>query len=209
MKRTLIFYFLTTLLLSPIVQIYAQTEKRKFLIGGGSSLEYASYSSKHKTTSGGGDDGKTRYLDIIGQVGYFVFNKFVTGLEVPYSYTKEIAADEGHDYSYINSSITLIPFLRCYLGKSNIKPYLHGGIGPGWGKTKYFEDSGEKVKVPTKISAYEIGGGLGIFLNEFFSIDLGLGYVLASEKWLDKYTNMNYKSTSRGLGISIGIVVCM
>lgn len=205
MKQTIIWSFLLTAFFSSVGQINAQTEKGKILIGGESSLEFSSFSSKWQTDYGNGDNGKSRYLDITAQIGYFVFNNFVVGLEIPYTYTKEI----GEDNTYISSSVTFVPFLKCYLGKTKIKPYLQGGIGPGWGNTKNDSFYGSDIKVPTKILAYEIGGGLGIFLNEHFSIDLGLGYASASAKWLDENTNMNWKNTSSGIGASIGIVVCL
>ena len=207
MKRTLFFPMLTTLLLSSIAQIQAQTENGKFIIGAGSNLEFTSTNNKWKTDYGNGDYGKSRYLDINAQIGYFVFRNFAVGLEIPYSYTKEIDENADYDYTYISSSVSFIPFVRIYAGKSNIKPYLHGGIGPGWGMTKYFDTGGDETKVPTKILAYEIGGGIGLFINEQISIDIGLSYASGSAKWFDKDRNENWKRTSSGIGASIGIIV--
>jgi outer membrane protein len=207
MKRTLFIPMLTALFLSQIVQIQAQTENGKFIIGAGSNLEFTSIQNKWKTDYGNGDDGKSTSLNINAQIGYFVFRNCAVGLEIPYSHTKEIDEGETYDYTYISSSTSFIPFIRIYIGKTNIKPYLHGGIGPGWGKTKYFDIGGDETKVPTKILAYEIGGGLGLFINEYMSIDIGLGYASASVKWNDKDTNMNWKNTSSGIGGSIGFII--
>ncbi|MBN1183396.1 MAG: outer membrane beta-barrel protein [Bacteroidales bacterium] len=207
MKRTIFSLLLTTLFLSSIVQSQAQTEKGKFIIGAGSNLEFTSISTKWDTDSGSGDDGKSRNLALNAQIGYFVLGNCAVGLEIPYIFIKEIDADEGHDYSYISSSISFIPFLRIYIGNSKIKPYLHGGVGAGRGMTKYFDSGGDETKVPTKILASEIGGGLGLFLNEQISIDLGIGYASANAKWVDKNTNMNWKSTISGIGATIGIIV--
>jgi opacity protein-like surface antigen len=205
MKQTIFCSLLLILFISSAGQISAQTEKGKLLLAGESSLDFSSFNSKWQTDYGSGDNGKSRYLDIKAQIGYFIFSNFVIGLEIPYSYSKEIKESN----TSITSSVTFVPFLKCYLGKSKIKPYLQGGIGLGRGNNKFDDAYSSETKVPTKISAREIGGGLGIFLNEHFSMDLGIGYAYVSSKWLDKSTNMNWKYTSKGIGASIGIVICL
>jgi hypothetical protein len=205
MKQTIIWSFLFTSLLSSAGQICAQTEKGNILFAGESGLNFSSFNSKWKSDYGSGDNGKSRNLDLTAQVGYFVLNNIVIGLEIPYSYSKYI---DGNSTS-ISSSVTLVPFLKCYIGKSKVKPYLQGGIGIGWGNEKYDDSYADEIKVPTKIAAAEIGGGLGIFLNEHFSIDIGMGYASASSKWLDESTNVNYKNTAKGIAASIGFVICL
>ncbi len=211
MKQTFFYCFLITAFLSTGVKTYAQTEKGKILLGGQSSLEFTSFSSKWETDSGSGDNGKTRALDITPQVGYFIANNFAVGLEMPYNYSKEIDGDD----SYTTSSFTVVPFVRYYFGKSNLKPYLHGGIGPGWGKTEIDYNS---ISDPnfvfdpnfsTHLLAYELGGGIAIFLNDLVSLEFGLGYASASVKWFDKNDKMNRKNTANGIGASIGIVVSL
>ena len=199
MKKRAILILISMSFLISSGQIIGQTEKGKFLIGGSSSLDFASYSSKWETEYGSGDNGKFRNLDFTIQSGYFVFNNLAAGLEIPFNYSKEI---DGNDY-YTSTSVTLIPFVCYYFGKGKIKPYLVGGIGPGWGKEHYSSDN--DLKIPTKILACEIDGGLAVFLNEHISLDFGLGYAYASTKWNDEDSNMNYKTSSSGLGFNIGI----
>ena len=205
MKRTILYCFLVAVLIGTARTTNAQTEKGKILLGGQSSLEFTSFSSKWKTDNNSGDNGKIRYLDIIPQVGYFIANNLAVGLEIPYSFSKEI--DE--DNSYTTYSFSVVPFARYYFGKAKLKPYLHGGIGPGWGKNKSVIFKSPDIEVSTNLLAYELGGGLGIFINEHVSLDLGLGYASASSKWVDPNTNTNWQNTVSGIGANIGIVVCL
>lgn len=215
MKRTFLYCFLITAFLSAGVKTYAQTEKGKILLGGQSSLDFTSFSSKWKTDSGSGDNGKTRTLDITPQVGYFIANNFAVGLEMPYNYSKDIDGDD----SFTTSSYTVVPFVRYYFGKTKIKPYLHGGIGPGWGKTKIdynlYPDSNPDPNYifdpnySSHLFTYEMGGGLAVFLNEHVSLEFGLGYASASAKWYDKNVKMNRENTASGIGASIGIAMSL
>jgi outer membrane protein len=198
MKKTVILSFLSIALLISQEQINAQTEKGNFLIGGSSSLGFTSYGIKWETDYGSGEQGKFRNLDLTAQSGYFVFNNFAAGLEIPFSYSKEI---EDNDY-YVSSSIAFIPFVCYYFCKGNLKPFLVAGIGPGWGKEHYSSDN--DLKIPTRMLACEIDGGLAVFLNEHISLDFGLGYTNISTKWTDEDSNMNYKTTSSGMGFNIG-----
>ena len=177
------------------------------MIGGQSKLEFTSFKSKWKNDTGSGDNGKTRNLAFTPQIGRFVANNLAVGLEIPYSFNKEI---EGEN-SYATSSISIVPFVRYYFGTAKIKPYLHGAIGPGWGRSKVelnenldpnfsFED-----KRNTNLFATEIGGGIAVFVNQYISIDLGLGYNSVSAS--DKSSNNDRKDIISGFGSNIGVVV--
>lgn len=72
MKRTIIYCFLVAVLIGTVRTTNAQTEKGKILLGGQSSLEFTSVNPKWETDYASGDNGKTRNLEIIPQVGYFI-----------------------------------------------------------------------------------------------------------------------------------------
>jgi len=204
MKNYLFSTLITLLLLPSVSQIHAQTEKGKFLIGAESSFRLTSIKSKWKTDYNSGDDGKSISFNIDPGIGYFLFKNCAFGIYIPYSFTKEIEADEGHDYTYVISSTNILPFLRIYFSNSIFKPYLYGGVGPGWGVTKYFDGYGDLTKVPTKILSYEIGGGTSLFINKNISIDFGFGYASATSKWTDENTNMDWENKNAAIGVAIG-----
>ena len=200
-KIQLLFY-LSLFLATPII---AQTEKGNLMIGSQTNLAYSSTHSKLETEFGTNDYGKLRNVQLGLQFGYFVFNNFLAGIEIPFTFSKEITGVQFFN----TTTIAFVPFLSCYFGNGKIKPYLMAGAGPGWGKDRYHLSSDTDLKVPNKIFTYELGGGLGIFLNEHFSIDLGLGYLYTHSKWHDDSTNTDNKYITDGLGFNIGIVYCL
>ena len=98
------------------------------------------------------------------------------------------------------------PFLRCYIGSSNIKPYLHGEVGLGTEKSKTPGVSNE-FSTSADIFLYELGGGIGIFLNEKVSLDIGLAY--ASVSFKRRLNNLNFKDIANGFGLGIGFVIVL
>lgn len=77
----------------------------------------------------------------------------------------------------------VMPFTRYYFGKTKVKPYLHGAVGPGWGKSKASISMGQDIETKFKLTDYELAGGLGVFLNDYVSLDFSLGYGKATTKW--------------------------
>lgn len=174
-------------------------------MGGESSLDYTTFKLKGATEYATLNNGKSRSLDITPTVGYFIVNNLAVGLEAPYSFSKDT---EG-DISNTMSSFFVVPFVRYYFDKAKMKPYLHGGVGPGWGNNKTVMPYTPNVKIPTNLLAYEMGGGIDIFINEHVALDIGMGYTSLSTKYLDPNINMKWKNTMSGISASIGIVVCL
>lgn len=204
MKKRRLFIPMIILTFTSLMTLKAQTEEGKFLIGGSGNLNFSSLNTKWKTDYNNGDFGKSINLDINAQAGYFILRNCAIGLLVPYSHLKQIDPGESDDFTYKESSISFIPFLSIYFGKSKIKPFIYGGIGPGKGSTKYLDQGSSIVSIPVHITAYEVGTGLGLFINQFISLDLGLGYASAKKKWVDRNTNMNWQTTAKGIGATIG-----
>jgi len=197
--KILLLIFLFHFLAIPIL---AQTEKGNIVIGNQTNLAYSSTHSKLVTEFGTNDYGKLRNIQFGLQFGYFVFNNFLTGIEIPFTFSKEISGEQ-----FSNKTTTaIVPFLGYYIGNGKVKPYLMAGTGLGWGKNRYHLSSDTDLKVPNNIFTYELGGGLGIFLDEHFSIDLGLGYLYSHSKWHEDSSNTDQKYITDGLGFNIGIV---
>ncbi|MDD4374679.1 MAG: outer membrane beta-barrel protein [Bacteroidales bacterium] len=183
----------------------AQTEKGNFLVGGESKLNLTFLNSKLKDDDGSENGPKTTNLEFSPMVGFFVADGFAVGLEVPISYTSEKDVD---DDNMKTTSMAFAPFVRYYFGSSNIKPYLHGTAGLGNLKMKFDPASGSSEETLYGMFIYQIGGGLGIFLNEKVTLDVGLAYASVSLKPKEN-NNTNFRGISGGIGIGIGIVVVL
>jgi outer membrane protein len=185
-------------------QLNAQTEKGKTLLGGQTKLEYSTFNATWETDYNSGSSGKTRSLEIDPQIGRFIANNFAVGIEIPYNRNKDIDGDD----SYTTSSLMVMPFARYYFGKTKVKPYLHGAIGPGWGKTKTDISMGTNYETKFNLTGYEAAGGLGVFLNQYISLDFSLGYGKLVTKWTDS-SNVGRTDNVKGIDFNIGIVVCL
>lgn len=184
---------------------YGQTDKGKLLIGGGSTLDFSSLNSTWKTDDDEGDAGKMTELEFSPQIGYFVIDNLAVGVELPITYSSETDED---DYKYSTTAIALAPFVRYYFGTTNIKPYLHGSAGYGTMKMKEDPPGGASDDEFVGMFIYSLGGGLGIFLNEKVSLDIGLGYVSASAKPEEDY-DVNFRVIGSGFGIGIGFAIVL
>ena len=188
---------LTSALLScGFLNSFGQTEKGKFLVSASSSFDFTSLSSKWETDSNSGDAGKTTGFDLAPSAGYFLGNNLAVGLQL--SLNRVTEKDDADKYT--ETTTMLMPFALLYFGKSNVKPFIQAGFGPGWYKAEY-SDSQSK-----KLSAYELGGGIAIFINQHVSLDISLGYASVSSKFTDGW-NVNWKTVSKGIGGNIGFSI--
>lgn len=168
-------------------------------------MNFTSLNSKWETDDNSGEAGKTTDLEFSPQFGFFVADGLALGVELPIKYSSE---KDEYDDKYISTTMAFAPFIKYYFGTSNIKPYLLGEVGFGNLKMKYDPATGSSDDFSAGMFLYEIGGGLGIFLNEKVSLDIGLGYTSASIKPKEN-NDINYKSISSGFGLGIGIVVIL
>jgi opacity protein-like surface antigen len=208
MNKLLIFCFVTLLIFFSIFQVNAQSDSIKIIIGGNTSFDFSNIKLFKETETGNKNAGETLDLEFDGLIGFFANKKLMFGIDIPLSYVKETDENEKADYSSITSTLSLMPFIRRYIGNGKLKPYLHGGIGIGWGRNKYFE-SYDEIKVSLQILAYEIGGGISYFLNDHLAIDFNVLYGGASIKWINPYTDNDEKRTGSGVGSSIGLIICL
>jgi len=188
-----------------VISLKGQTEQGNVLLGGETKLAFTFLNSKWKTDDDSGDDGKTTNLEFSPQIGFFVVDGLALGVEIPIMYSSE--KDEDDD-KFSSTSLAFAPFLRYYIGTSNVKPYLHGEVGFGNLKVKYDPATGSSDDASAGMFLYEIGGGLGIFLNDKVSLDIGIGYASVSIKPKED-NDVNYRSISSGFGLGIGLVVVL
>jgi hypothetical protein len=213
MKNQFIFFNLLIINLSMSSLVLSQTEKGQFLIGGQYSLNFSSNSSTVKGSNNSYVSGKTRSLQLAPQVGYFVIRNGSLGLEFRYNFEKEIGqAIQGADNYNYTRSYSFVPFVRYYIGRGRIKPYLHADIGPGWRKTGMKNTIMAEFTQKSKLLFYELRGGLGIFVNKYISFDIGIGYestTIFYSQPLVNGTQDKWKVLQNGLGSTIGLVVCL
>ncbi len=186
--------------------LYSQTEKGKFLTGGQYILNFASTTNSISDQTNSNVTGKYRTLSLSPRAGYFILDNVPAGLEFLYTYA---SSKDGSTTSH-SSSYFLIPFIRCYFGKSAVKPYLQAGAGPGWKKGSSV-DFGYSSTSESKLFRYELGGGLGAFINEHISIDLGLSYKVTTESF-QMHTTVGSpasKTLNKNLEALVGFVICL
>jgi len=172
--------------------VSAQTEKGTSFIGASSNISFSSMKTDFKSDNGDVDGSRTTVFEFAPQLGYFVADGLLVGLELPYSVRKNKDAD------YKMSHIGIGPITRYYFGKSNSKPYLHAGFGIGSAT-----ESDERNEVDFKLSSYQIGGGVAIFLNKNIAVDLGLGYSSATMKPKEN-NEADVKRVTSGVAFKVG-----
>ena len=213
MKYSLILFKIVIILSISQFSILAQTKQKQFLVGGQYSLDFSSNKSTFNGSNNSYESGKSRSLQIAPQVGYFFLRNTAVGLEFLYHFEKEFGQEYlGYaNYNY-EKSFSIIPFLRYYFGHGILKPYLHTGIGPGWVKTGSKNYNFPEFTQKSKILFYELRGGLGIFINEHISFDIGVGYEFTKQFYKESMIDGSYdewNTIRKGIGTTVGIVICI
>ncbi|MCL7754381.1 hypothetical protein [Polaribacter sp. Z022] len=202
-KITLLIIILFTITIS------AQTEKGKVFVGANSNFSFNS--SKYTTTSTSSNYSSTYTSDPTNsfsfspQVGYFISDNFVLGLNFRLSSTK-VKGNES------NGFYTISPFAKYYLLEGNLKPFLNASLGLGSffnsyqnyivdPNTSYYE------KVSTKINSARIGGGLAYFLNDIIAFEFNLDYFNETYKSDNNQNSNTTKQTHSGIQSTIGIAL--
>lgn len=138
----------------------AQTEKGKIVVSGSTDLSFSSMTmSMEYDGESMGDDVSVSEIGFETSVSYFVIDNLALGLNFDVESTK---MDDNKSNSYMVG-----PTARYYFGSSNIKPYA---------QADYLFGSQTDDESTAKMSGWDIGAGVGFFLNDVVSIDLGLAY---------------------------------
>lgn len=184
--------FLTITILLFTLSAFAQfTSQGTFLLGGSSNLGLNFLSSKSKLGDGDFQDGpKTTSFNISPQVGYFIIDNLAIGGTLDFSSEKETF----DDLKYTSSNVLVGPFVRYYFDKL----YAEGSIGVGSAKTDF--GSGENK---SSLSAWSIGAGYALLLNDAVALEPRIGYASTSGK--NKETDITSKNS--GLFINLSLFV--
>ncbi|GGG13348.1 hypothetical protein GCM10011344_12530 [Dokdonia pacifica] len=186
------------------------TTKGNFIVGGSSSFNFSSESLKVKSDNIDDIDlGTNTFFSIAPSTGYFVIDNLAVGAEVAFS-TGKFKSDDS-DLESKSTSIIASPFVRYYFGKTKIKPFLEGSIGFGSLKAEsenviIGDDIINSTETRRSIFAYGFNGGVAFFLNDFVSVDLGIGYISTSSK--DKDDNeSNFRNINNTITFNAGFNV--
>jgi outer membrane protein len=162
--RTAFFLALFFAALSPVL---AQTEKGRWLVGGGGTAYFDT----------GNDNYKQTIVLFAPAAGAFVSNNVVVGAMLPFIHARTKTTGTFTGGTYHSTTVGLTPFARFYFGQSNVKPYLQGQFGvlsssanssPGGSVSPSSASSG--------VFTYGATAGLAFFLNEHSSFDIQANY---------------------------------
>ncbi len=166
----------------------AQTQKGKVFISGSSDL---SLSSTTMTLEYDGEelgDADMSSFSFTPTVGYFVADGLALGLS--------LNIDNSKQDDITTNSLLIGPIARYYIGSSNVKPFIQAGYYFG---SQTEEDDVEEIEA--KASAWDVGAGAAVFINDFASFDFSLGY--GGGSFTNKEDEKN-KLKVKGIAVSVG-----
>jgi hypothetical protein len=174
------------------------------------SIGFGSYKYSYASGSYSYDSKyKLRGLNLLPKTGYFVIDNLAVGLDVIFSNTTWIDADD--DEKWITNLLCAGPYARYYYPMEKFSPFAEVNAAIGILSDKNIDDGDTDVE---KNSIITFGGGVGAAfpLGERVTFDVMAGYSFLSckEKASDEESNGESgtsKITSGMLGIRMGFSV--
>ncbi len=185
--------------------VTAQTKRGRFMIGGTTDLSIYKTSSKWKTDDDDGETESVSGMQFTPCVGYFIVNGLAVGLKTPLSSTK-VEDKEGEYKGLTTKTKTYIwePFVTYYIGSTDIKPFVHAGIGDGSILARYeYKDDIEEIS--GDVFLYEVSAGFAVFFLNTISAELAVGYSSTTVQQIE-YNEDHYKTIDSGLSFDVGVV---
>lgn len=137
---------------------YSQITKGNYLVGGDVYLGNFKASNKD-----GNEIGSGTTLRLSPNIGYFFFDKFAAGMQIPFTYNKPKNSNSS-------AGISGSPFVRYYLLKSentiNVLVGSSFGYGQSWSKSSRTEHS----------QSYSFEAGPAIFFNSSVALEITANY---------------------------------
>ncbi len=174
-----------------LLTMNAQTEQGKWLISGASDLTFSSTTTTLEYDGEELGDSDATKLSLTPVAGYFIADGLAIGMALNVENSKQ---DD-----YTSNSLTIGPFARYYFGNSNVKPFLQGALL--FGSSTEEDDTDE---ADASVNAWELGGGVAMFINNFLSVDMGLGYGKATATSED---DNDLKLIMDGISFNVGFSV--
>lgn len=175
------------------------TAKGRIIFSGSSKLGYSSMTNETKMKSDYGNvefETDAKQFNFQPSIGWFVADGFAIALTMDYESSKQ----ENDNDEYKESTFMFGPSLTYYFGSSTIKPFIQGEYLFGNNKSEQ-----DDLETKIKMNGWGLGAGVAFFLNEYVSIDFGLGYANISGESDDDYNDreITVKGVTFGGGISV------
>ena len=196
MKKLLI----VLIILMPALTIFGQTTKGKFVLSGGTNLQFSSTNVEPVFNGNPSTKTKESSISFMPTIGYFVIDNLAIGLSGDFSTSTQKNDNFGKG---ITTSVSIIPMAMYYFPmEGKIRPLLQIGAGYSSMVQKITPVQRSEQKNSNSGFIYNFGGGIAYFIAENISFDFGVSY---------KKTNLKDNNTmelkQETLGGSIGISV--
>jgi outer membrane protein W len=169
----------------------AQLTKGNWLVGGAASFYSTKYTYSSGTTSFSSNDLK---ITATPSIGYFLSDKFSTGLRLSYTKTKSIATTPSGGNTNENR-LNFGPFARYYFLKTNKSFNLLTDVGYQYGLYWFTPTTGNR-------SMFSASVGTVVFFNSSVGLEFLVGYYSQREAIKSA---LEYKNEDKGLQMSIGL----
>lgn len=200
MKNIFLLLFVCTSLI-----INAQTDKGSWMLSADTGLSLSSSTVKATTESFVYNDESPEIsissYSVDAGVGYFIIDNLAIGLGLSYDDTK--TQIEGNTSN--SGTLAFTPFATYYFQSSTkTRPYLGVQVLSLVQLDEGEDYYGDTTTVRSTGSGFGVGGGAAIFLNEIFSVNVGVAFSSASTE-----NDAEYKTTSdiSGFGVEVGLTI--
>lgn len=192
-----------------MAKVEAQTEKGRWTVG----AEVGNFTYQNQY----GNQSFTGSLSPSG--GYFITNGLVVGTGIPVSFaTQTFSTINSSDGRYTTTAIGLAPFVRYFIGRSKLKPFL--GVTYSYSKAvgKYQADprrGGAESRTEGYATSLIPNVGVAYFINRNLALNVGINYNINHQEYETVRTSptvpgqsnsdTNTESLSLGIGFRLFI----
>lgn len=192
MKKTILFIVTTSFI---FCNANSQITKGNWMVGGNISYSNSNNNSSAIVLN------KTSVFSMTPNVGYFVANRFATGVKLSFVITKITyppSSGSSSSYGNENQSYNIIPFVRFYFldPMKTVNMFIEGGFQHQISKNTTTSSTDNQTA-----NGYLLNIGSAIFLNNVVGIEFTVGY--SSMKFSETTGSNNKIQTGLGLQIHL------
>lgn len=173
----------------------AQTNQGSLLVSLSSDIFGLGYTYTKTKSDGGSSEGSKYFnVNLSPQVGYFVIDNLVVGLDLTFGFRAYSSGAGALDNTV--TTINAGPFARYYIPTSKVLPFLE--LGSAFGTIR------------SNTTTINYGGGIGLAapLGDRVMADLLLGYHSNIHKNRENNTD-NLRTIMNSIGLNIGFVILL